>query len=162
MAAYSPQLPSSLPNMKPWPWEGSVQEIFASMLVRHGWKIESLADTARKARGVDVLATREDRLLGAEVKGYPSTNYADPARAHETKKARPSTQARHWYAEGVLAALLLLESQPDRESLLVLPDNLRYQGLRDSTRTGLAGAGVHVLLVDEDGSYDCTTWNAGS
>lgn len=84
--------------MKPWPWEGSVQDVFADLLVRHGWKIEALADTAKKAHGVDVLATRDQRTLGAEAKGYPSVTYADPARAHEVKRTKPTTQARHWYA----------------------------------------------------------------
>lgn len=148
--------------MKPWPWEGNVQEVFAAALVRHGWKIESLADTASKARGVDVLAARGERLLGAEVKGYPSTGYEDPARAHETKRSSPSGQARNWYAKGVLAALLLRDAQPERESLLVLPDSPRYQGLRDSTRKGLEAAGVHIVLLREDGTYDCSTWKADS
>lgn len=144
--------------MKPWPWEGAVQDVFADLLVRHGWEIESLADTAKKTHGVDVLATREQRTLGAEVKGYPSATYADPARAHEVKRTKPTTQARHWYAQGILAALLLRDSQPERESLLVLPDVPRYRGLRDSTLRGLEDAQVHVVLLQEGGTYDCSTW----
>mgnify|MGYP001465439190 CR=1 FL=1 len=84
--------------MKPWPWEGAVQDVFADVLLQHGWEIESLANTATKAHGVDVLARKPDRFLGAEVKGYPSTEYANPPKAHLIKKTKPTTQARHWFA----------------------------------------------------------------
>lgn len=124
--------------MKPWPCEGVVQAVFADVLLQHGWEIESLANTATKAHGIDVLARKAERSLGAEVKGYASTGYEDPARAGETKRSSPRGQARNWYAKGVLAALMLREDQPDRESLLVLPDAPRYRDLLTATRTGLA------------------------
>lgn len=139
-----------------------MQGAFAALLASHGWKIESLADTARRVRGVDVLASRGDRLLGAEVKGYPSTGYEDPARAHEVKRSSPGGQARAWYAKGILSALMLKESQPERESLLILPDVDRYRDLHAATTTGLKAAQVHVVLLREDGSYDCASWTADS
>lgn len=144
--------------VKPWPWEGAVQEVFTDVLLHHGWEIEALADTATKAHGIDVLARKQDRSLGAEVKGYPSTGYEDPARAGETKRSSPSGQARNWFAKGVLAALMLREAQPRRESLLVLPDAPRYRALFAATRTALAAADVHVLLLRHDGDLDCESW----
>ncbi|MDO5499691.1 MAG: hypothetical protein Q4F67_08430, partial [Propionibacteriaceae bacterium] len=126
--------------------------------VRHGWEIESLASTATKARGVDVLAHKAGRSLGAVVKGYPSSGYEDPARAGEAKRSSPSGQARNWYAKGVLAALMLRETQAKRESLLVLPDERRYRDLFTATRTSLHAAGVHVVLLREDGRFDCDGW----
>ena len=82
-----------------WPWEGSVQAVFADLLIGHGWRVEAMADTATKARGVDVLAVRDARRLGAEVKGWPADGYADPRRAGETKPTLPSTQAGHWFSQ---------------------------------------------------------------
>ena len=145
--------------VKPWPWEGAVQQVFADVLLHHGWQIESLANTATKAPGIDVLAHKQDRSLGAEVKGYPSTAYEDPARAGETKRSSPGGQARNWYAKGVLAALMLREAQPRRESLLVLPDEPRYRALFAATRTPLAGAEVHVLLLSNNGDIVCESWH---
>ncbi|MCW2671805.1 MAG: hypothetical protein JWP14_394 [Frankiales bacterium] len=55
-----------------WAWEGHVQDLFAAFVTTHGWTITSMADTATKAHGVDVLASKGSRLLGAEVKGWPS------------------------------------------------------------------------------------------
>lgn len=134
--------------------------MFADVLLQNGWEIESLANTATKAHGIDVLARKANRSLGAEVKGYPSTGYEDPARAGEAKRSSPSGQARNWYAKGVLAALMLREAQPERESLLVLPHSPRYRDLLAVTRTGLAAAGVHVVLLGEEGTYECATWRA--
>lgn len=148
----------SVKAVKQWPWEGAVQNVFADVLLQHGWEIESLANTATKARGVDMLARKADRSLGAEVKGYPSVGYEDPARAGETKRSSPSGQARNWYAKGVLAALMLREAQPERASLLVLPDAPRYRDLLTATRTGLTAAEVHVVLLRRDGLIDCESW----
>jgi len=47
-----------------------------------------MADTATKQHGVDVLASKGDRLLGAEVKGWPSKGYADVRRAEERRSGR--------------------------------------------------------------------------
>lgn len=71
-------LPPASADPRGWPWEGHVQALFGAYLLRHGWLITSLADTATKARGVDLLAHKGPRLLGAEVKGWPSSGYADP------------------------------------------------------------------------------------
>lgn len=142
-----------------WPWEGHVQALFASYLQHHGWRVTSMADTATKARGVDVLAAKGERHLGAEVKGWPAVGYADPRRAAETKRTQPSTQAGHWFSQALMKALMLLDSQPGLESLVVLPDFPRYRDLAARTRTGRAAAGVHVVFVHERGEAASDTWS---
>ncbi len=141
-----------------WPWEGAVQAVFASVLRERGWEHISLADTATKAPGVDVLAHKGERRLGAEVKAWPSSGYADPRRAAEVKRTQPSTQAGHWFAQALLKALMLRDSHPDHESLVVLPDYPRYRHLADRTRTGRRGAHVHVVLLDSTGQLTSENW----
>lgn len=141
-----------------WPWEGAVQSVFAAALCARGWRIDSTADTATKARGIDITASTASRRLGAEVKGWPSDVYADVRRAGEVKRTRPSTQARHWFSQALFAAMMLRDSHPDFESLVVLPDNERYRDLAGRTRTGRAAAGIHVVFVRPDGSVDASTW----
>jgi hypothetical protein len=141
-----------------WPWEGSVQAVFITLLGEHGWSITAAADTASKARGVDVLAAKDDRVLGAEVKGWPSTGYADPRRANETKRTQPSTQAGHWFSHALLKAMMLLDSHPGHESLVVLPDYPRYRDLAERTQTGRRAANIHVILLTADGTYISTSW----
>ncbi len=141
-----------------WPWEGAVQAVFASVLHAHGWALISLADTATKAPGIDVLAHKGERRLGAEAKGWPSSGYADPRRAAEVKRTQPSTQAGHWFAQALTKALMLRDSHPDHESLVVLPDYPRYRDLAERTRTGRRGAHVHVVLLDSTGQLTSEGW----
>lgn len=143
-----------------WPWEGAVQEVFATYLREHGWSITGMADTATKAHGVDLLALKGDRLLGAEVKGWPSKGYADLRRAHEVKKTQPTNQAVHWFSQALMTALMLLDSHPDHESLVVLPDYPRYRDLTARTVTGRTAAGVHVVFVQPVGSAESDSWAA--
>ena len=149
-------LPSGDPHG--WPWEGHVQSLFAAYLHSHGWLVTAMADTATKAPGVDVLARRAERRLGAEVKGFPSVGYADPRRAAETKKTQPSTQAGHWFSQALMKAMMLLDSHPGHESLIVLPDHPRYHDLARRTRRGRVAAEVHVVFVSADGSAGSDTW----
>lgn len=141
-----------------WPWEGSVQTVFIDLLRAHGWSIIAAADTATKAPGIDVLASKSERRLGAEVKGWPSAGYADPRRTAEVKRTQPSTQAGHWFSQALLKAIMLLDSHPGHESLVVLPDYPRYRDLTKRTRTGRQAANIHVILLAPDGSHTSETW----
>ncbi|GIG63257.1 hypothetical protein Lfu02_76290 [Longispora fulva] len=142
-----------------WPWEGSVQGLFAVFLRQHGWTVTSMADTASKARGVDLLGHKGPRHLGAEVKGWPSDDYADPRRVAEVKRTRPSTQAGHWFSQAMFKAIMLLDTHPGHESLMVLPDFPRYRDLAVRTRTGRELTMIHVVLVDREGQIATETWS---
>jgi len=141
-----------------WPWEGAVQAVLVDVLQHHGWLITAAADTATKALGVDVLAIKGGRRLGAEVKGWPSTGYADPRRAAEVKRTQPSTQAGHWFSQALFKAMMLLDSHPGYESLMVLPDFPRYRDLGVRTRTGRRAAKIHLVLLAADGVYSSSSW----
>ncbi len=141
-----------------WPWEGEVQAVFGALLSRSGWLLTALTDTASKAPGVDVLARKGERKLGAEVKGWPSKSYADPRRAGEDKPTSPTTQAGHWFSQALMKSLMLLDSHPGHESLIALPDYPRYRDLAARTRTGRAGAGVHVVLMRANSEWWSETW----
>ena len=92
--------------------------------------------------------------VGVEVKGYPSRNYAAPARASEQKKTQPSTQSVHWFAAAVLAAMRLRGKEPDWKSVIALPDFNRYRALFGETQGSLSAAGIVVWWVDEEGTVD--------
>jgi len=135
-----------------------VQSLFAAYLHSNGWLVTAMADTATKAQGVDVLAQKGVRNLGAEVKGWPSRSYADPRRGAATKPTQPSTQAGHWFSQALFKGLMLLDSRPGYETLVVLPDYPRYHDLARRTESGRAAAGVHVVFIAEDGSAMSDTW----
>lgn len=134
-----------------WHSEADVQALLVNHLAAQGWSIRSVANTATKERGVDVVAELDGVMAGFEVKGYPSRRYADPRRADEVKKTQPSTQAGHWYAGAVLAAMRLRTKQSDWRSIIALPDFSRYRTLNDETRSSLDAAGIEVWWVAEDG-----------
>lgn len=157
-AATVPEPAQAVLDPHGWPWEGHVQALFVSQLASHGWHVTGVADTSTKEHGVDVLAQKGERRLGAEAKGWPSRDYADPRRRGERKPTQPTLQAGHWYSQAVMKALMLLDSHPGRESLVVLPDFPRYRDLATRTATGLRAAGVHVIFVREDGTTTSETW----
>jgi hypothetical protein len=135
-----------------------VQAVFVNLLVRNGWSVTSVADTAAKTPGVDVLAEKGARRLGAEVKGWPSTRYADPRRAAEAKPTRPSTQVGHWFSQALLKSMMLLDSHPGYETLMVLPDCPRYKDLTVRTTAGRRVAGIHVVLLNQAGIAKAERW----
>lgn len=113
-----------------------------------------MANTATKQHGVDVLASKGSRLLGAEVKGWPSKAYADVRRAEEVKPTQPTTQAGVWFSHALMKAMMLLDSHPDHDALMVLPDYPRYRDLARRTRTSRAAASVHVMFVRAAGTVE--------
>lgn len=110
-----------------------------------------MANTATKQHGIDIIAARDAQTIGVEVKGFPSRNYADPARADETKRTSPSTQAGHWYSQAVPAAMRLRGKEPDWRSVIALPDFPRYRDLHAETAGSLAAAQIEVWWVSPDG-----------
>ena len=121
-------------------------------LAHEGWLILSVANTATKEHGIDVIASRDGQTVGVEVKGYPSREYADPARAGEVKRTRPSTQAVHWYAQAVLAALRLRSKESGWRRVIAFPDFPRYRDLYSETSSSLDAAKVDVWWVSTAGS----------
>ena len=105
-----------------------------------------------------MLASKSERWLGAEVKGWPSAGYADPRRVAEVKRTQPSTRAGRWFSQALLKAMMLLDSHPGHESLVVLPDYPRYRDLTRRTRTGRRSANIHVILLARDGTYTSESW----
>jgi Holliday junction resolvase-like predicted endonuclease len=134
-----------------WHTEAHVQSALVAALVTRGWRILSVANTATKEHGIDVVAARDGQTIGIEVKGFPSRRCADPARAAEANRTSPSTQAGHWYAQAVLAAMRLCGKEPTWRSVIVLPDFPRYRELHSQTEGSLSAAEIEVWWMDEAG-----------
>lgn len=134
-----------------WHAEANVQALLVTALATDGWRILSVANTATKEHGVDVIAARDGQTVGVEVKGFPSRAYADPARAGDQKSTSPSTQAGHWYSQAVLAAMRLRGKEPSWRSVIALPDFPRYRNLHAETVGSLAAAGIEVWWVNQTG-----------
>lgn len=131
--------------------EEDVQADVVRHLTHSGWTIVRPANAATKERGIDIVATRGERTVAVEVKGYPGRGYADPARAGETKPTSPSTQARHWYAQTVLTALLTRDEHPQWDAVIAVPEANTYTSLGARTEQNLATVGIQLWRVRADG-----------
>lgn len=137
-----------------WHTEANVQAALVTALAGDGWRILSVANTATKEHCIDVIASRDGQTVGVEVKGYPSRGYADPARAGEVKRTRPSTQTSHWYSQAVLAAMRLRGKEPQWRSVIALPYFPRYRDLLAETAGSLSAAQIEVWWLDQAGAVD--------
>lgn len=142
-----------------WWWEGNVQSAVVDFLVREGWSVTRVADTASKEHGTDVEAVREGRRLHVEAKGWPSAQYVDTTRAHEKKKTMPATQARVWFADAVVHTLRLRAAHPVDTVAIAFPSNDTYRRLWEGIRGPMLEVGIAVLWVAEDGSVDHDGWD---
>lgn len=134
-----------------WFWEGNVQAALARHLAADGWAIEQTADTASRERGIDLVASKPGRRMAVEVKGYPATVYARGPRAGTPKPTAPTNQARHWYGQALLAAIL---TENYDERVLAFPDFPRYRELLTRSDWALRSLRIAVYLVSEYGSVE--------
>jgi len=134
-----------------WFWEGNVQAAIVSTLTAVGWLIELVADTASRAQGTDIVATRDGRRLHIEVKGYPSDTYARGEQQGQPKPTHPATQARVWFAGALLKAAVLRNDHPLDMVVIGLPSFPTYRTLADRVTLTLIGGDIGMIWVDEAG-----------
>lgn len=155
-ASARPTVPSPAePPDDDWAWEGNVQSRVVTYLAREAWQIISVADTASRQQGTDIVAGRDGTRLLVEVKGWPSTTYARGERMGQPKPTQPSTQAGIWFAEG-LTTLIRRGAEPSRRLALALPDKPRYRTLLAEAGWAIQRLEMTVYLVDADGAVH--TW----
>jgi hypothetical protein len=161
-------MPSESPDEAPgassdadWHTEANVVGLVVRHLAIEGWSVRAVADTASKAHGIDIVASRDAETIGIEVKGYPGRHYADPRRAGQQKPTHPATQARVWYASAVVAGMKLRTKAPEMRSVLAFPMFQTYQGLYADTASSLTACGIEVWWVYMDGTVDTAIPSAG-
>jgi hypothetical protein len=127
----------------PWFWEGNVQAAVVDYLVRSGWSIHRVADTASHEAGHDIEAERDDAKLWVTAKGFPSP----------TARTQPATQARHWFAGAILDIALWRQEAPQNVQLgVALPEFQTYQSLAERTRWLASAAPFAYLWVAQSGT----------
>ena len=144
--------PPDVDPEKPWCWEGTVVRAVASFLTARGWSIEMIANTETGEPGADIKARRADSVLIVEVKGYPSKTYERGPRKGQPKRTNPATQARHWFAEALLTALLRRAENGRHHVAIALPEFAVYTKLLTRVIESLKILGLIVLLVQESGA----------
>ncbi|MBA3778833.1 MAG: hypothetical protein H0X16_05980 [Chloroflexi bacterium] len=137
-----------------WQWEGNVVAALARSLQEGGWRIEHIADTERRERGIDLLASRDGAELAVEVKGYPSKTYVRGPKAGKRKRAHPSLLAVNYLSGAIFTVLAMQAARRSSSIAIGLPDVPRYRDLLVERRPAFAAIGIGVLLVAEDGMVE--------
>lgn len=135
-----------------WHTEANVQAALVTALTVDGWRILSVATTAAKEHGIDVIASRDGQTAGVEVKGYPSRGYANPARAGDVKRTSPSTQAGRWHSQAVLLRRVYGARGRSGAASLLCPTSRATRDLHAETAGSLAAAQTEVWWVDQAGA----------
>ncbi len=136
----SRRLPTS---ERPWFWEGSVQQAVVQFLTASSYQIKSVADTAAKQQGKDIVAVAPDGpTLWVSAKGYPEG----------TVRTNPRTQARHWFAHALFDLILWHGEDASVALALALPEQKTYRNLAYRARWFLAEVGARVFWVSQDGN----------
>jgi hypothetical protein len=134
-----------------WFWEGNVVNSLEKHFVDLGWVLEFKADTASRQAGVDLHLRKGHLELMIEAKGYPSTTYQRGTKQGLPKPTNPATQARHWYAEAILCAMLRQHDHPNLMVAIAFPENPVFTSIVERTKDSLHKLGLPVLFVSEAG-----------
>jgi len=123
----------------------------AENLCKRGWTIEGTANTETREAGVDLHATKDGKVLLVEIKGYPSKFYMRGEKKGLQKPTNPRTQARHWYSEVLLSAILRKTDQPTANVAIAFPEFDVFVNFARRTEEALRKLDIGVIFVDESG-----------
>jgi len=126
---------------RPWFWEGHVQSAVVTYLAGRGDRILSVADTARRQQGKDIVAENARGRVWVTVKGFPEGR----------GKAQPSAQAGIWFSQGVFDIIAYRSEDPAVQLALALPDFPRYRTLAERVRWLMPVVPFGILWVGKDG-----------
>jgi len=79
------------------------------------------ADANTREHGADLIFQKDSRRLRIEVKGYPSDKYMHGAKQGQPKRTKPTTQARHWFAEAFFGLAKAMSKDQALDFALGLP-----------------------------------------
>jgi hypothetical protein len=134
-----------------WFWEGNVVDSLERHFENLGWFIVSKADTASRQSGIDLHVKKGDVELLIEAKGYPSDTYQRGAKQGAPKPTNPSTQARHWYAQALLSAMLRQHHYPTSIVAIAFPEFPVFTGLVERTKESLLRLDLRIIFLSETG-----------
>lgn len=129
-----------------------MQDALSAQLEIEGWDVREAADTESKAPGIDLLATKANRWLAIEVKGYPNTTYDHGPKRGQPKPTQPAAQARQWFSHALLGMMLLRDKRPDAEIAICFPRFGTYEKLVRRTTVSFDLLGFGVYFVSDSGA----------
>lgn len=122
-----------------WYWEGNIQSSVVNHLVINGFTIRSVADTASRTSGKDIIASKDGNELWISVKGYPEKSQ--------------HVQARHWFSGAIFDLILYHGENSDAMLGIALPDGFTtYKNLVPRIRWLKNSMPFQIYWVNETGT----------
>lgn len=122
-----------------WYWEGNIQSKVVNHLVINGFTIRSVADTASRTSGKDIIASKNGIELWISVKGYPEKSQ--------------HVQARHWFSGAIFDLILYHGENPQVQLGIALPDGfITYGNLVPRIRWLKNSMPFQIYWVSESGA----------
>lgn len=136
-----------------WFEETNVAIRIKEFLIVQGYTIQRFNDN-KKAKGHDLVAVRDGKILIVEVKGFPSDKYVSGINKGQKKRTHPNLQSKHWYSEA-LTALLFAKSQDwDVTVAMGLPYHDKYLEIIKKLRTINEKIGIVYFIVNESNEVE--------
>lgn len=129
--------------------EDWVNDRIQDYLRRHGWRITRVAKG--RQRGPDIEAERAGKKLIVEVKGYPSSEFVDPSKKGQKKRARPANQAHHWFCDAFTTVITRKSENPEAQLAIGLPQRTTYKRLLEKVDWARAKLGIRIFFVGNRG-----------
>ncbi len=131
-------------DVRPWFWEGNVQNAVIAHLQDNDYRIVRSANTATRETGKDIEAQGPHGPLWVTVKGFPVG----------TPKTQPSTQAGHWFKQAVFDIVAWHGESSEAALALALPDFPRYRRLAEKIAWLQLAAHFAYYWVQENGAIE--------
>ena len=124
-----------------WFWEGNVQKKVRDYLLKNSYHIKFFANTAKRQKGVDIIAEKNINELWITAKGYPEGTVKTPA----------STQASHWFKQAIFDIIIYRSQENDISLGIALPDFRRYHALSNKIHWFKGVSGYKYYWVSKNG-----------
>lgn len=131
-------------DLRPWSWEGNVQDAIVRHLVGQGYAIRRVSNTETREHGRDIEADKGSAPLWVTVKGWPQS----------TERTQPSTQAGHWFKDAIFDVIAWRGESAAAHLAMALPDFPRYRALAARVRWLQTAGGYAHYWVREDGTVE--------
>lgn len=147
-----------------WYYEGNVSTKIVSHLKRNGYDIKKDNSNNVRARGADIIATKNMSKIAIEVKGYPTKYYVQGIKKGQIKKTNPKLQAKHWFSEAILSSIFNYTNPKYKDIskiALGFPKMPRYEELIEKVSKYFVDNQINipVYLVSKEGEITITNLN---
>lgn len=100
-----------------WFYEGNISRTLINHFTQIGFTVLKDNSNNIKKRGVDIIIKKSTSFIVMEVKGYPTHSHTKGINKGKPKVTKPEQQAKHWFKEVFITAILNYKDFKDNPNL---------------------------------------------